>query len=178
MPLPVDTDFLSAALVGYQQKLQEIDARMADLRLRLGGLSPAPVPATAAPKRMASLAARRRMATAQRKRWAGARKAKAESAATPAPARAAKKKRRLSPEGRARIIAATKRRWATARRFSRLAYDESCLAEKDRLRLWLGDILKCPKNGLPKNQNPDTFLARHGRRLKCCGEKAVQGFSL
>jgi len=119
MPLTVDADFLSAALVGYQQKLQEIDARMADLRQRLGGLSTVPAPATVAPKRILSLAARKRIAAAQRKRWAAARKAKAEAAATPAPAKADKKKRRLSPEGRARIVAATKRRWAKARRMKR-----------------------------------------------------------
>lgn len=59
-----------------------------------------------APKRILSPAARRRMAAAQRKRWAAARKANA-AATTPAPAKAAKKKRRLSPDGRARIIAAT-----------------------------------------------------------------------
>ena len=34
MPLTVDVDFLFAALVGYQQKLREIDACMADLRGR------------------------------------------------------------------------------------------------------------------------------------------------
>jgi hypothetical protein len=119
MALPVDADFLAAVLVGYQRKLQEIDGRIADLRQRLGRSSPTPAPATAAPKRILSLAARRRIAAAQRKRWAAARKAKAESAETPAPARAAKKKRRLSPEGRARIIAATKRRWAKARQLKR-----------------------------------------------------------
>ena len=89
MPLPADADFLSAALVGYHQKLQEIDARMADLCQQLGGSSPAPAPGAAA---------RRRMAAAQRKRWTAARKAKAEEATTPAPAKADKKERRLSPE--------------------------------------------------------------------------------
>ncbi|HTP35126.1 MAG TPA: hypothetical protein VMJ75_23275, partial [Candidatus Acidoferrales bacterium] len=47
-----------------------------------------------------------------------------------------------------------------------LKYDESFLAEKDRLRAWLGDILKCPENGLPRRQNPETFLARHGNSRK------------
>jgi hypothetical protein len=56
------------------------------------------------------------MAAAQRKRWTAARKAKAEEATTPAPAKADKKERRLSPEGRARIIAATRKRWAAVRR--------------------------------------------------------------
>ena len=43
------------------------------------------------------------MAVAQKNRWAAARKPKA--AATPVPAKAARKKRRLIPKGRARIIA-------------------------------------------------------------------------
>jgi hypothetical protein len=64
-----------------------------------------------APKRIARPAARRRMAAAQKKRWAAARKV-AASAATPAPAKPARKKRGLSPEGRTRIVAATKKRWA------------------------------------------------------------------
>ena len=34
MPLPVDAGLLCAALVGYRRKLQEIDAHMANLRLR------------------------------------------------------------------------------------------------------------------------------------------------
>jgi hypothetical protein len=49
-------------------------------------------------------------AAAQTKRWAAARKPKV-AAATPVPAKAARKKRRLSPEGRARIVAATKMHW-------------------------------------------------------------------
>jgi hypothetical protein len=66
-----------------------------------------------APKRIARPAARPSIAAAQGIRRA-ARKAKA-AAATTAPAKAARKKRRLSPEGRARIIAATKRQWAALR---------------------------------------------------------------
>jgi hypothetical protein len=54
------------------------------------------------------------MTAAQRKRWAAARKPKA--AATPVPAKAAKKKRHLIPKGRARIVAATKKRWAAVRK--------------------------------------------------------------
>jgi hypothetical protein len=45
------------------------------------------------------------VAAAQRKRWTAARKAKAEEATTPAPAKADKKERRLSPK-----------RWAAVRR--------------------------------------------------------------
>ena len=45
----------------------------------------------------------------------------------------------------------------------------ACLAEKDRLRPWLGDTLKWPPNGPLERQNPTTFLARHGSRRKCSG---------
>lgn len=42
-------------------------------------------------------------------------------------------------------------RWAaTSLRSSRMA-------AADQLRPWLGDILKCPENGLPKRQNRLTF---------------------
>ena len=113
MPLPTDPDLLAAALIGYQEMLKDIDARMSELRARIG-VQPAsaPLAEAGATKRSVSPAARRRMAVAQRKRWAAARKAKAGVAATPPKA----KKRHLSPEGRARIVAATKRRWAAARK--------------------------------------------------------------
>ena len=52
-----------------------------------------------APNHIGRPAARRRMAAAQRKRWAAARHAKAAAPATPAPAKAARRKRRLSPLG-------------------------------------------------------------------------------
>jgi hypothetical protein len=32
-----------------------------------------------------------------------------------------------------------------------LKYHNHFLAEKDRLRPWLGDIMKCPKTGLSEN---------------------------
>jgi hypothetical protein len=113
MPHKVDVDLLTAALIGCQAKLQEIDARMAELRNRIGGHSASPAPAGGrATKRVLSAAARRRMAVAQKKRWAAVRKGKQESAVKPAAAKAAPKKRRLSAEGRARIVAANRKRWA------------------------------------------------------------------
>ena len=111
MPLPTDPDLLAAALIGYQEMRKDIDARMSELRARIGGQpASAPLAEAGATKRSVSPAARRRMAAAQKKRWAAVRKAEAEAAATPPKA----KKRHLSPEGRARIIAATKRRWGSA----------------------------------------------------------------
>jgi hypothetical protein len=113
MALPNDPDLLAAALIGYQEKRKDIEARMSELRARIGGQPASAPPAEAgATKRTVSPAARRRMAAAQKKRWAAIRNAKAEVAAAPPKA----KKRHLSPEGLARIIAATKRRWATLRK--------------------------------------------------------------
>jgi hypothetical protein len=113
MPLPTDPDLLAAALIGYQEMRKDIDARMSELRARIGGQpASAPLAEAGATKRSVSPAARRRMAAAQKRRWAAARKAQAGAAAT----QPKTKKRHLSPEGRARIIAATKRRWAALRK--------------------------------------------------------------
>src|ERR1017187_4982134 len=93
MPQTGDADILAAALIGYQEKLKEIDARMADLRRRLGGKSAAPAaPAAAATaKRAVSAKARKRMAAAQRRRWAAVRRAQAAAAVKPAASRPAAK---------------------------------------------------------------------------------------
>ena len=76
--MPQDPDFLRAAIVGYQEKLKQADARIADLRQRLDG--GAPTPAAAPPfrkKRRLSRKARANIVAAQTKRWAAFRKAKA-----------------------------------------------------------------------------------------------------
>src|ERR1035441_6374104 len=56
----------------------------------------------------------------------------------------------------------------TARRWSRLAYDGSCMAEKDTL--WPGGNVtrKWPESGPLTRQNRKGFWARHGNRRKCC----------
>ena len=73
-----DTGILQAALLGYQQQLEEINAKIADLRRRLGGRS-APAAPSAAPrapqkKHRISPEGRARIAAAQRRRWAAAKK--------------------------------------------------------------------------------------------------------
>ena len=71
-----DHALLEAALIGYQHQLDQIESKMAELRLELGGKSPAATTksAGAAPvagkKRQMSAAARKRIAAAQKKRWA------------------------------------------------------------------------------------------------------------
>jgi DnaK suppressor protein len=84
MALNVDAQFLSAALAGYQQALEEIEVRTADLQMRIGGAAPVAAAPTAAPakkKRRLSAEGRARIVAATRKRWAAVRKAKAEAAA-------------------------------------------------------------------------------------------------
>lgn len=84
MPTSSDTEFLAAALAGYQWKRAEIDARMADLRKRIAAHSPGsavkPVAAPAKKKRRLSPEGRARIVAATKKRWAAARKAKAAAA--------------------------------------------------------------------------------------------------
>ena len=73
-----DQALLEAALIGYQHQLQEIEAKMADLRAQLGGKAPAAAKSASigvglgepAKKRKMSAAARKRIAAAQKKRWA------------------------------------------------------------------------------------------------------------
>ena len=74
-----DPSMLQAALLGYQQQLNEINAKIAELRRRLGGRS---VPAAAsnktprAPQKKHRISAEGRalIAAAQRRRWAAAKK--------------------------------------------------------------------------------------------------------
>ena len=69
-----DHALLEAALIGYQHQLDQIEAKMAELRRQMGGKSPAAGVKTAggAPmkRRQMSAAARKRIAAAQKKRWA------------------------------------------------------------------------------------------------------------
>ena len=111
-----DSEFLAAALIGYQQQRAEIDGKIAELRQQLGGRR-ASVPAGSSDgmrplrKRTMSAAARKRIADAQRKRWAKMR----ERLGRPVTAKAAGPKRRISAAGRKRIIEATRKRWAAYR---------------------------------------------------------------
>jgi hypothetical protein len=118
----IDVETLRAALIGFEHRKAEVEAKMAEIRRQIGG-GPK-VSATAAPaseeaprtRRKMSASARKRIAAAQKKRWA------AFHASTGAPSKraaATKKKtggkRKMSAEGRRRIAEATRRRWAAAR---------------------------------------------------------------
>jgi hypothetical protein len=74
-----DPGILQAALLGYQQQLDEINGKIADLRRRLGSRG-STAPTGAAPrapqqkKHRISAEGRARIAAAQRRRWAAAKK--------------------------------------------------------------------------------------------------------
>ena len=111
----VNTEVLTAALLGFEQQKKDIDAQIAEIRQMLNGEAPtAGTESTAAPeatgrkRRKISAAGLRAIAEAQRKRWAASKKAGEPSA----PEVPAKPKRRLSAAGKAAIIAALKKRWA------------------------------------------------------------------
>jgi hypothetical protein len=82
MSIRLDKATLEAALVGYQQHLQQIEAKMAELR-RMLGRAPAAAPAAkraskAGPRKQKhrmSAEGRARIAAAQRARWAKVKKA-------------------------------------------------------------------------------------------------------
>jgi hypothetical protein len=72
-----DAGMLQAALLGYQQQLQVINAKIAELKRRLGGRAVVSAAVAARPpqkKHRISPEGRARIAAAQRKRWAAAKK--------------------------------------------------------------------------------------------------------
>jgi hypothetical protein len=77
-----DNSMLSMALVGYELEKQKIEAKIRDIRAKLGGAITAIKTAIAAPakKRTLSAGARKRIAAAQRRRWAEHRKKEALAA--------------------------------------------------------------------------------------------------
>jgi hypothetical protein len=75
-----DPGILQAALLGYQQQLEVVNAKIADIRRRLGvrntSSTSAMAPARAPQKKhRISAEGRARIAAAQRRRWAAAKKA-------------------------------------------------------------------------------------------------------
>jgi len=113
----LDTETLQAALIGFQHRIAEIEARMVDIRKRLvGNRRPSPHTTSSGATGVRSAAARRRMSAAQKKRWAAVRQKSEKSVDVKAPGKVKPaKKRRISAAGRKRMIEATKRRWAKFR---------------------------------------------------------------
>src|ERR1700724_2368746 len=103
MPIKLTPEILTAALAGYEEQKNRIDAQIVGLRQILdGGSTDGANPEASKPRRKMSAAARKRIGAAQRKRWAEARKqAGGASEVGPVPVR---KKRKLSAAGRKAII--------------------------------------------------------------------------
>jgi hypothetical protein len=82
MPIHTDSTLLQMALVGYEAERQKIQAKIDEIKARIGGRRGRPAVApTASPapraRRQMSAAGRRKIAAAQKKRWAEYRKKKA-----------------------------------------------------------------------------------------------------
>jgi hypothetical protein len=132
----MEEDYLPFALIGLEQRRDEIDSKIAEIRQLLGQSAGTPKAAPSAPatgkktgkRRTMSPEARARIAEAQRARWANskgtAKKSSGQAtsgAKAPAKTKAAAKtrgakKRTMSPEARARIAEAQRKRWAASRK--------------------------------------------------------------
>jgi hypothetical protein len=104
----MDPEMLQAALVGYEHQLSEIQAKIAEIRSRLGGRAETAPNRTAPVRRNLSVEARHRIAAAQKKRWKAFQKAKEEAARMaaapvrkPAKKRAARRRAAAASAGRA-----------------------------------------------------------------------------
>jgi len=112
----VDNTILEMAIVGYQEQLGRLTAKIAEIKAQLGQPGPGrPQTTTAetdhagpAKRRTISAAGRARIAAAQRARWAAQKRQQGQSAAP--------KKRKLSAAGLKAIREATKKRWAAYRK--------------------------------------------------------------
>ncbi len=108
------TDVIHAAIVGFEQQKKQIEARIAELKVMLSGISSEPDTSSEPPRPLGR--PRKGMSAAGRARVAAAQALiKAQGAAAPESKGLTKPKRRISPEGMKRIIAGTKKRWALKR---------------------------------------------------------------
>ena len=105
-------DILAAALIGFEEQKNQLDAKISEIKQLLGGSTRATAAtATAKPRKKRSAAVRRRMKIAQQLRWK-----KIKQAAEPQQGKAARpKKRKLSAAGRKAISMAAKKRWAATK---------------------------------------------------------------
>ena len=78
----LDPDTINAALIGYQQELERIQGKIADLQRQLGRRSESSSQAQARPTRKHHVSAegRARIAAAQKKRWAATKRQQAHAA--------------------------------------------------------------------------------------------------
>ena len=107
-----DAELLRAAVIGYEQQIAVLRARIAEIQKKIGERANALQDGNPTRHRLSS-AARKRIGLAQKKRWAAFHAATGTAKKTArVPAKKVAKNRKLSAEGRAKIVAALKKRWA------------------------------------------------------------------
>ena len=116
MSTKLNPEIIAAAIEGFENQKNRLDAQISELRAMLNGrrTESAAAEPPKRKRRRISAAGRKRIAEAQRKRWAATKQQSAPSLQIVTP-EAPQRKRRLSAAGRKRIIEATKRRWALKR---------------------------------------------------------------
>jgi hypothetical protein len=115
----LDAEILGAALIGYQERLRQIEARMAELHRRVNGKTAMPRQVAAEPtpkKRTFSPEGRAHIVAAQKKRWAAVRKAKAAATAPGA-----------KPIARSAVNRAVRK--STAKRAKRAPYNRAAVTK-------------------------------------------------
>jgi hypothetical protein len=113
--LKLTADILSAALKGFEVQKNRIDAKIAEIRQMLDGVTAraGATNETGRPRRKRNAAIRRKMALAQKARWARIKQGSAPQPSAPA---TKKLKRTMSASARKRIAAAQKKRWAAIKK--------------------------------------------------------------
>ena len=117
MSTKLNPEIIAAAIEGFENQRNRLDAQIGELRAMLDGRHTESASAGPPPKRKRrriGAARRKRIAEARREGWAATKQQSAPSLQIVTP-EAPQRKRRLSAAGRKRIIEATKRRWALKR---------------------------------------------------------------
>jgi hypothetical protein len=112
----LDNTILEMAIVGYQSQLEQLAAKIGEIKAQLGQRGPGrprssasgTAPAAPQKRRTISKAGRARIAAAQRARWAAQKQQQSEPAKP--------QKRKISAAGLKAIREATKKRWAAYRK--------------------------------------------------------------
>jgi hypothetical protein len=117
----LDRETLEAALIGYEHQKAQIEAKIHQLRVHLGGhVTVAPnVPLKKKGRRKFSAETRQKMAAAQQRRWTAKHAEVASVTSEPATETAkpiAKKRAPLSAEARESIAVAQRKRWAASKK--------------------------------------------------------------
>ncbi len=156
MPITLNNDLLAAALLGYQEKLKQIDSHIDEIGRKLRGApSTSPAAAPAAKKRILSPAGRAHIIAALKKRWAAVRKAREAAGTKVAPKPASRKaKPAAAPRKAARRVArksaakASKPAAATASQ-KRAAIKKAAVKRSAARKTPAAKAVEVPATGMP-----------------------------